>query len=297
MTQDYIDIVRVDEMAARLGFAEQMAVPLSNLSKDFRDFRMEREDAPVFRYIYRNLRPARHLEFGTWEGFGVVLCASECQAEVWTINAPTGEVEEGTTAPVYVRKFSRDERRPAGEVAIQEDAEGSTYQTDTGAFVGRLYRDAGYGARVHQILCDSREWDTSAFRRGFFDSVLIDGGHTPDVVKSDTDKALPLLRPRGICLWHDFCPDPDVLRNLPASRGVVRAIVDNISTWKPHLSDLFWVWPTFILVGVRAPHLEASCLGLGSVPLERRRRLGSKRRARTRELKQGLYSHYRSKLC
>jgi predicted O-methyltransferase YrrM len=251
MNEGFIDIVRVDELGARLGFSEHMNIPLSNLSKDFQDFLMEREDAPVFRYIYRNFRPLRHLEFGTWEGFGVVLCAKECPAEIWTVNAPAGEVQEGTTNPVYVRRFRRDEKTPEGAAALKEDPEGGFYQTDTGAFIGWLYRDAGYAERVHQILCDSREWDSRAFRQGFFDSVLIDGGHAPDVVKNDTGKALTLLRPGGICLWHDFCPDPGALRKMPASRGVVRAIVDNIAGWRPYFSDVFWVWPTFILVGVR----------------------------------------------
>ena len=279
MTHDYIDIVRVDEMAARLRFAEEMPVPLSNLSKDFRDFQMEREDAPVFRYIYRNFRPARHLEFGTWEGLGVVLCASECLAEIWTINSPNGEVLEGTTHPAYSRRFRRDEKRPAGAVAIQEDAEGGVYQTDAGAFIGWLYRDAGYTARVHQVLCDSRQWDSRRFARSFFDSVLIDGGHAPDVVKNDTEKALPLLRPGGICLWHDFCPDPDVLKNLPASRGVVRAIVDNMSAWRAYLSDVFWVWPTFILVGVKRPGSGPQRVGVRGALLDRLVRYGSKLRS------------------
>jgi len=77
--------------------------------------------------------------------------------------------------------------------------------------VSRRYREAGFGHRVCQIYCDSRTWDTSAYPRDFFDSVLIDGGHSADVVLSDTRKAFEVTRPGALIMWHDFCPDPTVL--------------------------------------------------------------------------------------
>src|SRR5262249_1221142 len=150
-------------------------------------------------YIYRNLQPNRHLEFGTWEGFGVVLCAENCAAEIWTLNLPEGErTTEGE--PAYSRAVTAKDRLLAGA----ELGESPTVQTDSGPWIGWRYRAAGYDSRVHQILYDSTAWDSSTFADGFFDSILIDGGHASNVVASDTNISLRLLRPGGLLLWHDF---------------------------------------------------------------------------------------------
>jgi hypothetical protein len=67
-------------------------------------------------------------------------------------------------------------------VLIGRNDEGLIYQTDAGgAFIGWMYRDAGYASRVHQTYSNSRDWEASEFAPGFFDSILIDGGHTPKV--------------------------------------------------------------------------------------------------------------------
>ena len=110
---------------------------------------------------------------------------------------------------------------------------------------------AGVAGRVHQLLGDSRAFDTAAFGADFFDTVLIDGGHTPDVVESDTEKALAVLRPGGLCVWHDFCPDPDTLSRNLAPLGVVQAIAENIDRWQPLFERIFWIRKSWILVGVR----------------------------------------------
>ena len=89
------------------------------------------------------------------------------------------------------------------------------HQTDAGLFIGQHYRDAGFGHRVCQIYCDSRDWDTAAYPSDFFDSALIDGGHIEEVVASDTRKALSVTRSGGLIMWHDFCPDPARVRPFP----------------------------------------------------------------------------------
>ena len=119
---------------------------------------------------------------------------------------------------------------------------------------GWRYRAAGVAHRVHQLLCDSRDFDTKAFAADFFDTVLIDGGHTPDIVVNDTDKALRVLRPGGLCVWHDFCPDPDALSKNLAPLGVVQAIVENIDRWRPLFDRIYWIRKSWLLVGERAVH-------------------------------------------
>ena len=241
-----IDIVPVDALHERLGLEVRLEYPAASRQKRFTDWKMEIDDAPILRYLYRQVRPNRHLEFGTWEGTGACYCLEECDAKVWTINLPDGETVAGQPAYASVAAVV-----PDGAVAIGEQSGARVYQTDSGAFIGHRYRSAGFSHRVCQILCDSREWDVSAYANGFFDSVLIDGGHTADVVLSDTRKALSVVRPGGLILWHDFCPDPSVFTSMSSVSGVVTGLTREWQDIRRSLTDVFWIRPSFLLVGVR----------------------------------------------
>jgi predicted O-methyltransferase YrrM len=230
---DALDVVPVARLHERLGLPEPLHYPIESQRRSFLDWRMEVDDAPILRYLYRQIQPRRHLEFGTWSGTGACYCLEHTRASVWTINLPNGEFVDGT--PAY------------GETVEQ-----AFHQTDAGMFIGQRYRDAGFGHRVCQIYCDSRQWDTSAYPADFFDSVLIDGGHTPDVVLSDSRKALSVTRSGGLIMWHDFCPDPAVFRHFPSVTGVLEALTGHWGELAPQLRDVFWVQPSFLLIGVRA---------------------------------------------
>ena len=220
-----IGIVDVEDLPLRPGGPAPPRLPAGAQAKPLADWKMETDDAPILEYLWRAEAPRRHLEFGTWEGFGAALVARSTDAEIWTLNLPEGEAtSDGTT--LYA-------------------------STDAGEGIGWKYRAAGVAGRVHQMLGDSRAFETAAFGAGFFDTVLIDGGHTPDVVESDTEKALAVLRPGGLCVWHDFCPDPDTLSRNLAPLGVVQAIVENIDRWQPLFERIFWIRKSWILVGVR----------------------------------------------
>lgn len=257
--------VPVGELHERLGFTTPLEYPRASLVKPLTEWKMEVDDAPILRYIYRNLRPSRHLEFGTWEGTGTLYCLIESDATVWTINLPYGE-DSAEGRPAYylrrrlggirreraVRVRSRRFRRalPDAVAAGPSDAV-ETVASDAIGSVGRFYLEAGLGHRVCQIYCDSREWDVSQYPKGFFDSAFIDGGHSEKVVSSDTAKALELVRPGGLVLWHDFCPDEAVGAQCGSTVGVAAAIRRNRSLLLREMSDLFWVEPSWLLVGVR----------------------------------------------
>ncbi len=235
-----IRIVPVEELGEALGFRRPFVPETRIYRHSLTEFITELDEPGIFRFIYRNFQPARHLEFGTWEGSGVVLCAESCAARIWTINLPEGE-RDAHGAPVY----SASARQAPGLTD-------TTMPGDAGSHIGWRYKAAGFADRVHQILCDSRDFASQEFAPGFFGTILIDGGHATDVVTSDTNKALPLLSSGGLLMWHDFCPDPAVLKGSAAVRGVVTAICDNFASWRPQLSDLFWVRPSHLLIGIRA---------------------------------------------
>ena len=217
-------------------------------------WRMEDDDAPVFRYLYETHRPRRHLEFGTWQGWGAALCLDSCDATVWTINLPTGETrKDGSWA--YSERVQHPDAAPQDVEALNfgEDELGPViyHRTDARGYIGRIYRERQLGHRVCQIYCDSRLWDISNYPPGFFDSVLIDGGHAPDVVISDSRKSLLLLRSGGLIMWHDFCPEPSIRSQFESVSGVTSGIGSILPELRTQLSRLYWIKPSWILAGLK----------------------------------------------
>lgn len=239
------------ELARRLGLPG--ALPAAS-EKPLARWQMETDDAPIFRYLYRAFAPRRHLEFGTWQGFGTCLCLESCAATVWTLNLPDGESKsDGSWA--YGERVTDESSAPSGAVRLNfgHDSDGprTYHRTDAGGYIGRFYREKGLGHRVCQIYCDSLLWDTSAYPSGFFDSVLVDGGHQHDVVVSDTRKALSLLRSGGLMMWHDYCPVDEVLTASPVTRDVVGAVGSLLPELQAQFSSLLWINPSYILIGIK----------------------------------------------
>lgn len=245
-----VDIIPVEVLGEAFDFARPYLPPTKIIRKRLADFKMETDDAPILSYIYRQHQPKRHLEFGTWEGFGATLCAQSCAAEIWTINLPSGEsAEDGET--VYTISDPQLAELP-NSLKVRAGAAGERVRTDAGDFIGWRYRAAGFSNRVHQILCNSLAFDEATFEPGFFDSILIDGAHTAEIVASDTIKSLTLLRSGGLLLWHDFCPDAETLQDMESPRGVVQAVATHLEAWRPHFKSLFWIRPSWILAGIKA---------------------------------------------
>jgi hypothetical protein len=241
--------ISVTDLHNRLGFTKPLEYPESSLNKSLKNWKMEVDDSPIFRYIYRNFRPRRHLEFGTWQGTGVLYCLEECEATVWTINLLKGE-DQPDGKWTYNDVF-KDIKKLSQWAKKKKEGGNIWYQTDSYGFIGRFYLDAGLGYRVCQIYCDSRQWDISNYPPGFFDSVLIDGGHQEDVVSSDTKKAIKLIRSGGLLMWHDYCPRKEVQRSFITTNSVNNAIMEMKDQLDEQMKDIFWINPSWILVGIK----------------------------------------------
>jgi len=227
---------------------------LRTSEKPLNQWKMEEDDAPILQFFYRAFQPRRHLEFGTWQGWGTVLCLESCNATVWTVNLPDGELRpDGTWA--YGHRVLDAGNVPEGiitETYGEDELGPRTYhRTDSGGYIGRLYREKGLGHRVCQIYSDSREWDTSNYPGGFFDSVLIDGGHQPDVVANDTRKALALLRSGGLVIWHDFCPLSEIRSQFESVKGVTEGLEPLLPELRTQLEQFYWINPSWLLVGIK----------------------------------------------
>jgi methyltransferase family protein len=243
-----IDTVSVDDLQTVFGWQEAIDFPNRFRTLSLGAWEMAADDV-ILRYVFRNFRPERHLEFGTWLGDGVLRCVEECDATVWTINLPDGESgENGEWA--YA---SRAEDAPAGAQWSEThvtDA-GIWVRTDAHGLIGRKYLNAGLGHRVCQIYADTRAWDVRHYPRGFFDSAFVDGGHGYDIVANDTRLAIELVRPGGLVMWHDFCPLPEVTAACPSTQNVVAFVSATLDELAPFFERMFWLRPSWLLFGVR----------------------------------------------
>lgn len=198
---------------------------------------MEREDASLLAYLYGQIKPERHFEFGTWEGFGATLCMRYSDATVWTVNLPGGEDLSGNS--VYTQ--SREPYDPGNPGQRNRSA-----RTDSGSWIGWMYRKSGFEHRVHQILADSKDLDITGLR-GSFDSVLIDGSHQREFVSRDIENALALIKPSGWIFLHDFSLDARVVRTNSATHGVLAAVADHMEVIVRDY-DALWVTGTLLLL-------------------------------------------------
>src|SRR5204863_237070 len=57
--------------------------------------------------------------------------------------------------------------------------------------------------KVEQLFGDSKTLDITPWA-GTCDLVFVDGSHAYSYVVSDSEKALQLVRPGGLVLWHDY---------------------------------------------------------------------------------------------
>jgi len=78
-----------------------------------------------------------------------------------------------------------------------------------GEACGEAFRDTPEAARITQLWGDSATFDFSPFE-ATIDLIYIDGGHSYDYVKSDTENALKVLSPTGTIVWDDYGSHPGV---------------------------------------------------------------------------------------
>jgi predicted O-methyltransferase YrrM len=121
----------------------------------------------------------RIFEFGTYRGQTTCGLAAVCKdAQIYTLNLPPDD------DPRYA------------------------------PFIGMYIARSPDRDRITQIFSDSRTFDTTPYRESM-DYIFIDGDHSYEGVKNDTEKALQLLKPGGIIVWHDYAAkSPGVLKYL-----------------------------------------------------------------------------------
>jgi predicted O-methyltransferase YrrM len=64
-------------------------------------------------------------------------------------------------------------------------------------------RSDDLGDRIHRLFGDSATFDFSPFHNQV-DLFFIDGAHSYQYVRNDTEKALPCVKKGGVIAWHDY---------------------------------------------------------------------------------------------
>lgn len=140
-------------------------------------------------------------EFGTCTGK---------TAYLWARNAPVDAR--------IVTLTLRPEDRPAYHGDAGDDPHDTTEALRESEFAAFLYSGTDVESKIEQIYGDSKALDVSPWA-GRCDLVFVDGSHAQSYVVSDSRKALELVRPGGLVLWHDYLGP----RHSP---GVYRALND-----------------------------------------------------------------------
>ena len=134
----------------------------------------------VLASIARKYKPRTIFEIGTFDGRTTInLAANSPDATVHTLDLPPGH-------------HTRLEVKPGDDKYINKPASGARF------------RGTDCESRIVQHYGDSATFDFSPFE-GQVDMVFVDGAHSYEYVKSDSQRALRLLRGgRGVILWHDY---------------------------------------------------------------------------------------------
>lgn len=179
------------------GGIEDVMVPIGAVSEETDYYNMMHTLYVVA--IARHLGSRRIFEFGTWIGkTAYYLACNADDAQVITLDMPPGD--EGT-------KIGHD--------------------------LGLWFRDSDRRHQITQILTNSRAFDPTPYQ-GQMDLIFVDGDHTHEGVKSDTENAFKMLAPGGVIIWDDY--DPKV----PEVAEYIREFTQD--------QPLFWIKNTCLLV-------------------------------------------------
>lgn len=125
-------------------------------------------------------------EFGTCTGR---------TAYLWARNSPAdARVITITLAPEQVNQYHRDDA---------DDETDTAAALSESAYASFLYSGTPSESKIEQLFGDSKALDASRWAEQC-DLVFVDGSHAYSYVKSDSEKALALVRPGGLVLWHDY---------------------------------------------------------------------------------------------
>jgi predicted O-methyltransferase YrrM len=171
------------------------------------------------RFATTPLGPARDTEIRFIAGFRVaggisdleswILCVLARRAErIFEFGTCTGKTTYllAANAPPAARVTTltlKPEDQGAYRAAAGDDAAARDSAIAESAFAAFFYENAPEAAKITQLIGDSKAFDETPFLASC-DLVFVDGAHARSYVESDSRKALRMVKPGGIVLWHDY---------------------------------------------------------------------------------------------
>ncbi|MBJ7450046.1 MAG: class I SAM-dependent methyltransferase [Parachlamydiales bacterium] len=218
------DAIHFLHASKKLSTSNIIRVPVTHLIKEFKQINLFNpytrdggttylELIAICSLLIQN-NPKNLLEIGTFEGSTTLQLAinSDDDAEIHTLDLPSDT--SNTIKPTL-----------ATDLQFINDI----------AKTNRKYLSHSTSKKVIQHLGDSANYDFKTFVKNKpLDFAFIDGGHSYECVKNDTEKVLAILNQSGVILWHDFNP---------TYQGVYRYLNELSKTLKLyHLKDTTLVY-------------------------------------------------------
>ena len=159
-------------------------------------------EAMLIQTLIKRVNPDRVFEFGTYMGATTAAIAINTRPDtkIFTLDLPPAD-HHGSLGAAEKNALFTTARTEA------ETPDGFLIKRSTS--VGPVILDgmlAADQAKVTRLYSDSRTFDYSPYA-GTMDFIWIDGGHDYDIVKSDTENSLKLLKSanrRAVIAWHDY---------------------------------------------------------------------------------------------
>ena len=111
---------------------------------------------------------------------------------IWTLDVPPTEALDQT--------------------ALELGADDRTYFRPVES-CGEAFRGTGESEQITQLWSDSATFDYRPFA-GQVDFVYVDGAHSYEYVRNDSQQALQMLSPQGTIVWDDYVTGPGVYEYL-----------------------------------------------------------------------------------
>lgn len=153
------------------------------LEQDVASGNVSVEELLVIAQLFAARKPGACFEIGTFDGRTTLNMAVNAgpQCRVYTLDLPAAAVDQTAHQIAH-----------GDEKFIRKESSGAR-------FVGTPWEK-----QITQLYGDSATFDFSPYE-GKMDIVFVDGSHSYDYVKHDTETALRLLKPEGgLILWHDY---------------------------------------------------------------------------------------------
>jgi hypothetical protein len=154
-------------------------------------------EATMLICLIKLIKPSKIFEFGTFLGYSTSLFLKNSNKKCVTIS-----IDLGTQISYNELKNGINEND-----ILKNDKTNDDYLRIVQSKSGPIYIKTDIERKNNRLILlngDSRE--ISLERLGIIGAVnfvFIDGGHTYDIVKSDTEKALKMVK-KGIIVWHDY---------------------------------------------------------------------------------------------